>query len=117
MKSLEYCLDYILKELEKNWDGVAHERTYMVAETILRQFGLPENFRKHEFFIRLVQRLMEDGYAEIIDPGIIAPLTRIQYFQEKTIITIEGYFFIKDGGYQKDKKRKSFRKRVTQASI
>ena len=90
----------------------------MFCEVILRQFGLPDNYRKHEFFIRLIDRLVKDGYAEFIDPPSLSKeYSKIQYYQEKTIITIEGYHFIKDGGYQKKKKRKIFKNNFSRISV
>jgi hypothetical protein len=101
MKTIEQCLDIILQELVKNWDKPNNQRDDLKGEEILKQFELPDAMRKHEFFKRLVDRLVKDGYAELPETG--KAWYSLDHYQEDTLITIEGYYFITktNGGYEK----------------
>jgi hypothetical protein len=107
MKSIEECLDIILQELAKNWNKPNEERDNLKGEELLRQFELPPNMQKHEFFKRLIQRLFKDGYAETISDTYLSILDSINLFEAQTIITIEGYYFItEDKGYTKAREKR-----------
>ena len=105
MKSIEECLDIILDELIKNWDKPNGERDYLNGEDLLTKFDLPTNMRKHEFFKRLILRLIKDGNAEsTISDGPPDMSLDIKFFQDPTLVTIEGYYFRKEkGGYAKER--------------
>jgi len=117
MKTMEYCLDYILTELKINWDGYANERKTMECEKILIQFDLPDKYRKHEFFKRLINRLIKEGYAEFIINNSEYQPNDIRYYQENTIITIEGFYFINAGGYKKQKFNQELKRIATIGNI
>lgn len=106
MKSIEACLDMILKELVKNWERPNNERYDLNGEELLRQFGLPSLMQKHEFFNRLIYRLIEDGYAEKLKNYNNHPMSELAENEKFTIITIEGYYFINGGGYSVELRKK-----------
>ncbi|HVM89956.1 MAG TPA: hypothetical protein VMT76_17340, partial [Puia sp.] len=97
MKSIEECLDMILEDLVKNWDKPENKRDFLKAEDLLNRFELPDMMRKHEFFIRLVKKLIKEGYAEEL-VALHNPQS-LDHFQDEILITIEGYHFILSGGY------------------
>jgi len=97
MKSIEECLDIILNKLVENWNQPDGNRTYLQGEKLLQEFDLPQLLQKHEFFKRLVDRLVKDGYAELKATG--QAHFELSHYQEDTLITIEGYNFINQGGY------------------
>ncbi len=109
MKTIEQCLDIILQELVKNWDKPNNQRDDLKGEEILKQFELPDTMRKHEFFKRLLDRLVKDGYAELPETG--KAWYSLEHYQEDTLITIEGYYFIKEqNGYSKEADQKIIEK-------
>jgi hypothetical protein len=104
MKSIEECLDLILKDLAINWDNPENKRAYLKGWELLKKFELPENMQKHEFFKRLIHKLIEDNYAE---EDVAYPLKKgdaLSHYEKSALITIEGYYFItKEGGYTQRK--------------
>lgn len=98
MKPIEYCLDRILMELEKNW--TKEPREFLKAEEMLNEFELPI---KHEFFIGFIDKLIKDGYVKFKserNPN----KSEIDYCQQETLITIDGYYFLKEHkGYTQKK--------------
>ena len=105
MKKIEQCLDIILQELVKNWDKPNNEKDSLKRTTILKQFDLKDYMQKDEFFKRLIDRLVKDGYAEILETG--KPFYSPDHYEEDTLITIEGYYFIKEqNGYTEELERK-----------
>ena len=102
MKSIEQCLDIILHNLVKNWDKPNNERLYLNAEDLLKQFELPSSMQKHEFFKRLINKLIKDDYAEFLQNDSTHYKNSLEHYQENIVITIEGYYFItnKRGGYE-----------------
>lgn len=106
MKSLNECLDIILRRLVDDWNNYGDDRKELNAEAIMTSFGLDPAFRKHEFFVGIIDKLVKDGYAELLVPGRQCD-SKISQYQKNTIITIAGYYFIlKKGGYTKEAKRK-----------
>ncbi len=102
MKSIDECLDIILAELVKNWDKPNNERHHLNAEYLLNRFDLPSSMQKHEFFKRLIDKLIKENYAEFIQNESTHYKNSIEHYQENTVITIEGYHFISEpgGGYK-----------------
>ena len=100
MYTIEESLDAILIELKNNWNN-SGGRKYLKCEELLTKFGYPPDFRKHEFFMRLIDRLIKDDYAEFTT-NEQQTRSRITYYQEETLITVEGYYFITNanGGYK-----------------
>src|SRR5580692_4179912 len=104
MKSIEECLDIILEQLVKDWDRPDGGRSFLKAEELLRQFDLPSTMQKHEFFKRLILRLIDDGNAETTTGQVLNKSLEMVYFQEYVLITIEGYYFITEkNGYTKQR--------------
>lgn len=102
MQSMEFCLDAILLKLVRDWNNYGDERLELNAEDLLTSFDLPPQYRKHEFFVRLIDRLIRDGYAEIINSRPAE--SKIDIYQRNIIVTIEGYFLItQEGGYTQKK--------------
>lgn len=101
MKTIEECLDIILRQLLANWSKPNNERDNLNAADLLKEFNLPDVMQKHEFFKRLIHRLIKDGYVETT--GILYPEADIPYYENLPIITIEGFYFINDEGYFKKK--------------
>src|SRR5580700_4358966 len=101
MKSIEECLDIILDELIKGWNKPNNERSTLKAEELLKQFNLPSTMQKHEFFKRLIFRLIADGNAETTDGSQLNKNHELRYFEEYILVTIEGYYFrTEKGGYE-----------------
>lgn len=98
MYTIEQSLDGILLKLKENWNN-SGGRKFLVCEDVLTEFGFPPDYRKHEFFIRLIDKLVNDGYAEVIDLLPLQVATKITLYQQNTIITVEGFYFINAGGY------------------
>jgi len=84
--------------MKKSWEKPNNERDALQGEEILKDFGLPSIYRKQEFFKWAVNKLVSDGNAEII-PGCQYEEYDIKRFQECTLITLQGYYFIENGGY------------------
>jgi hypothetical protein len=105
MKPIEYCLDNILMRLEENWtrqkDGFIE---WLNATELLDDFNLPG---RHEFFKGLIRKLHSDGYVEYRDGAKEENnATEIDFFRGKTLITVKGYYFIKnEDGYTGELKR------------
>ena len=105
MKSIEECLDIILTHLSKNWDvpGAA-DRVFMDNQAIMREFDLPGQYLKHEFFKRLIDKLVKDDNAEFIAVNNGFPSHEVRYYEQNIVITVEGFLFLKnEGGYTKKK--------------
>lgn len=109
-KSIEYCLDTTLRELDKNWkpDG---DRAFLAGQELLRNFGLPN---RHEFLLSIIDKLIKDGYAMLMDRVHPDDQSTADHYWRRTIITIDGHLFVKNGkSYQVNKKkegRKDFAK-------
>lgn len=119
MKTIEESLDYILVKLKGNWNN-SGGRKYLECEKMLSDLGYPPDFRKHEFFMRLIDRLRKDDYAEFTKNDI-GMRSWIDYYQQETLITVEGFYFITNpkGGYEKtaanvlkNDNRKDFREKM-----
>jgi len=102
MQPIEYCLDTILIQLEKNWDNF-NQRTFLNCESILTQVGFKNEYKKHEFFEGLIDKLIEDKNVEFIDTNQSNEKLKITYYQQNTIITVRGYYLIHNGGYKQQK--------------
>jgi hypothetical protein len=102
MKTIEQCLDIILRQLLKNWDKPNNARDNLNSKDLLSQFGLSDTMQKDEFFKRLIFRLVKDGYVEFNTHLTMDRNSPLEQFQNYPLITIEGYYFItkKDGGYE-----------------
>lgn len=99
MKPMYECLDITLRQLVKDWDNYGDERVQLRCEELLRSFELSDRWRKHEFFKRLIKKLVTDGYAQHKDNREYN-YDDLDDFQKNTIITIEGYYFItEENGY------------------
>ncbi len=92
MYTIEQCLDAILEKLKENWNN-SGGRKYLECEKMMTQFGFVPDFRKHEFFMRLIDKLRKDDYAEFTrnEKG---NREWIDYYQQETLITVEGYYFL-----------------------
>lgn len=117
MASMEECLDITLTALKENWNKQNNDRVFLKRTTLLEQFGLPEMYRKDEFFNRVIEKLVKDGYAEIKQDDYNAPYTKPDIYEQRTLITIEGYFFINKGGYIQQEKDKNLGKNVNWINI
>jgi len=108
MKSIEQCLDIVLEQLAENWNKPNNERTHLKGEKLLESFKLPDKMRKHEFYKRLIRKLIRDEYAETTDENIVLTQnTDISIYDKETIITIEGFYLITEkGGYVKEDSKK-----------
>jgi hypothetical protein len=105
LKPLHECLDIVLLRLVDDWNNYGDERKDLNCEDLMTSFGLEPQYKKHEFFIGLIDKLIKDGYAELITSRPFD--SRINQYQKNTIITITGYYFIlRDGGYTKELKKK-----------
>ena len=112
MKSIEECLDMILGDLVKNWDKPNTERDDLNGKGLLKQFELSDYFQKDEFFKRLIDRLIKDGYAEFNrgkQSWVTDFISDLQWYEKDTLITVEGYYFItkENGGYKKELEAKN----------
>jgi len=106
MKTIEQCLDIILKKLIENWNLPEEKRISLKGEEILAEFNLPEFMQKHEFFKRLILRLIKDNYAEPVGKETLERGDELSKFENATLITIEGYYFITEkNGYEGELKR------------
>ena len=94
MKPIEYCLDVILTQLEANW--LFEKRPKLNRVELLNKFELPN---RDEYFKGLIDKLVEEGYVELLDDHF----DDADYYKARSIITVTGYYFIKDGGYTKKK--------------
>ena len=105
MKPIEYCLDAILRKLEENWTNPKNGSIeWLNATELLDEFNLPG---RHEFLKGLIRKLHEDGYVEYKD-GVLeeSNATPIDFFRSKTLITVKGYYFIKnENGYTGEMQR------------
>ncbi len=107
MKTIEECLDIILRELVKNWDKPNNEREFLSSKDILTKFDLPDTMQKAEFFKRLIFRLVNDGYAEFNTHLQMDRNSHLNQFEDYPLITIEGHYFIKkQNGYTQEKQDK-----------
>ena len=105
MKLLVECLDILLLRLIEDWNNYGDDRKYLDCEEMMTTFGLEPQYKKHEFFVGLINKLIKDGYAQLINSRPYD--SEIQQYQRNTIITITGYYFrLRDGGYTKEAKRK-----------
>lgn len=105
MKPLAECLDILLLKMVEDWNNYGDERKDLNCEELLTTFGLEPQYRKHEFFVGLIDKLIKDCYAELIDSRPFD--SKISKYQKNTITTITGYYFrLKQGGYTKDSKIK-----------
>lgn len=98
MKPIEYCLDSILIALRANWDNF-NERKFLNCEILLADMGFVDRYRKHEFFIGLIEKLVNDNNAEFIDHHQRGEKNNIDYYQQNSIITVQGFYLINNGGY------------------
>jgi hypothetical protein len=96
MMPVEYCLDKILFTLESNWenqkDGFIEP---LNATDLLYDFKLPG---RHEFLKGLIRKLENDGYVEFkdISSGDVNNNTSLDTYRKNTLITVKGYYFIKN---------------------
>ena len=105
MKPLVECLDILLLRLIEDWNNYGDSRKELSCEEMMTTFGLEPQYKKHEFFVGLINKLIKDGYAQLIDSRPYD--SEIQQYQRNTIITITGYYFrLRDGGYTKEAKRR-----------
>ncbi len=95
MEQIDYCLDRILQELRKNWNDSS--RPPLKAEELLREFKAPEG--RHEFFKGLIEKLHKDGFIRFLNPYSTME-TEMDYYQRETILSVEGYYLIENGGYR-----------------
>ena len=77
----------------RDWDNYGDERVQLRCEELLTSFDLPPRYRKHEFFKRLILKLVKEGYAQNKDNREYR-YEDLNDFQKNTIITVEGYYFI-----------------------
>ena len=101
MKSIEYCLDRVLQELNKSWDNP--NRPPLDSESLLREFEVP--LGRHEFFKGLMRMLIEDKYAYPIvlyNSGNPA-FSELDHFTKRVMLTPLGFYFIEQGGYAQRK--------------
>lgn len=89
MESIEYCLDVLLKRLDQNWKP--SERDHLNVNEFLTEMGYPI---RHEYFISLIDKLISDGYTKLSPTD--ETLNEIDLYQKRTIITIEGHYFVKE---------------------
>lgn len=101
MKPLNECLDILLTRLADNWNNYGNDRKYLSCEEMMTIFEFNPQYRKHEFFEGLIDKLMEDKYAEFIDENQRTEKDKITFYQQNTIITVLGWYFIQNGGYVK----------------
>ena len=93
MESVEYCLDEILKRLNADRQFPVGERHHLNADIILREVIKTD---RHEDFIELMEILKEDGFIKTVN---MAPnLSKVDLFRD-CLITMQGSFFIENGGY------------------
>jgi len=96
MKPIEHCLDNILIALELNWnkqkDGIIIP---LNATELLHEFGLAG---RYEFLKGLIRKLENEGYVEFkdSDAGTVNNKTHIDFYIKETLITVKGYYFIKN---------------------
>lgn len=103
MKPLNECLDILLKRLADNWNNYGNDRKYLSCEEMMTIFEFNPQYRKHEFFEGLIDKLREDKYAEFIDENQRSEKDKITFYQQNTIITVMGWYFIQNGGYVQKK--------------
>ncbi|HTQ65010.1 MAG TPA: hypothetical protein VMI12_09440 [Puia sp.] len=106
LKSMEFCLDRILKELRSNWDKDPYPA--MNAAAILKEFGLTND--RHEFFKGLIDTLIEDGHAYYIDKIEKNKPKELEDYKQRIMLTVKGYYLIEHGGYTKIKIDATFEK-------
>lgn len=107
VKSIEYCLDAVLRQLYENWNDA--DRNDLQAEELLKQFGLPQ---RHEFLITIVDKLIKDGKAALIDANPAFGMSMIDVYQSNCIITVDGYYFVQNGKSYKSNKKRAGAKRL-----
>jgi hypothetical protein len=103
MKPLNECLDILLQRLADNWDNYGNDRKHLSCEEMMTLFEFTPQYRKHEFFEGLIDKLIEDKNAEFIDENQRKEKDKITFYQQNTIITVRGWFFIDNGGYTQQK--------------
>ena len=87
----------------RDWDNYGDERVQLRCEELLTSFDLPPRYHKHEFFKRLILKLVKEGYAQNKDNREYR-YEDLNDFQKNTIITVEGYYFItEENGYTQQK--------------
>jgi hypothetical protein len=94
IKSIEYCLDELLKELKKNWDD--HGRLHLDGEGFLKKVGYPIRL---EYFKEMIDVMIEHGYVRHRNDRA-GYATEYKWYEGESIITARGLFFISNGGYQ-----------------
>jgi hypothetical protein len=87
LKPLTECLDILLLRLVEDWNNYGENRKDLNCEEMLTTFGLEPQYRKHEFFVGLIDKLIKDGYAELINSRPFD--SKISQYQKNTIITTE----------------------------
>ena len=105
LKPLHKCLDIVLNRLVEDWNNYGDDRKELDSDEILTQFGLEPPYLKHEFLVGIINHLIKDGYAALIESRKFD--SEISNYQKNTIITITGYYLIKkEGGYTRKARRK-----------
>jgi hypothetical protein len=101
MKSIEYCLDVVLRKLRDNWDK--NPLPPLEADNILEEFELSKE--RHEFYRSLINMLIDDGYADFLYSPPLKDRRDLDmgFYQTKPILTARGYYFIDQGGYTQKK--------------
>lgn len=111
MQPLEFCLDRILEELKKSWDNP--DRPKLCATDLLKEFGIPQD--RHELFRSLINKMIDDGYVDFIDKVEDRKSASLITYEERTMLTAVGYYFIasKNGYKAKEKQAKAKDKLAT----
>ena len=105
LKPLPECLDILLRQLVEDWNNYGDDRKDLNSDDLLKRFGLKAPYLKHEFFVGVINHLIKDGYAALIESRQYN--SEISNYQKNTIITITGYYLImKEGGYTKKARTK-----------
>ena len=104
MLPVESCLDIILQKLKDSWD--LKDRPSLNASEMLNQFDVPQG--RHEFFKGLMKILIREGYVELLSPlpddiVTLQYYSELDHYQQQTILTPSGYYFITEGGYTEKK--------------
>ena len=95
MKSIEYCLDSILKQLEINYK--LQERPALDSKSLMDDFDAPQG--RDEFFKGLMNILIDDGYIDFLDNVNTRKYADIDFYRSRTILLPKGFYFLEDGGY------------------
>ena len=92
MKPIEYCLDEILKRLNKDRDAPVAERHHLNPDIILREVIETD---RHEDFMELMDILQYDGYIKRVNE--FSNMALLDKYRD-CLITLQGSFFIENGG-------------------